>query len=222
MNETYRSAEHATAGATKAEIMQKVLNWFVISLVMATVGTVVGREIPFAFYIPLVVLEFALLIAMIFVRRSKSVSKIGYGLLLAFAFVTGLVLAPTLQYYLNAGAGNAVLMAFATATVTFTVLGFVGAKMKTDLSFMAKGLFAALLIVVVISLISIFFPLSSLMSTIFAGAGTLLFSLYILFDFNQIMKRDVTMKDVPLLAMSLYLDFLNLFLFLLRLFAGRN
>lgn len=222
MNETYRSVEHAVTGATKAEIMQKVLNWFVISLVMATLGTVIGRGIPWAFYIPLVVLEFALLIAMIFVRKSKSASKIGYGLLLAFAFVTGLVLAPTLQYYLDAGAGNAVLMAFATATVTFTVLGFVGAKMKTDLSFMAKGLFAALLIVVVISLISIFFPLSSLMSTIFAGAGTLLFSLYILFDFNQIMKRDVTMQDVPVLALSLYLDFLNLFLFLLRLFTGRS
>ncbi|EUJ47948.1 hypothetical protein DFP96_10288 [Listeria rocourtiae] len=66
--------------------------------------------------------------------------------------------------------------------------------MKTDLSFLAKELFAALLIVVVISL----------MSTIFAGGETLLFSLYTLFDFNQIMKRDVTTQGVQVLTLSLY------------------
>ncbi|WP_176693995.1 Bax inhibitor-1 family protein, partial [Listeria monocytogenes] len=46
--------------------------------------------------------------------------------------------------------------------------------------------------------------------------------LYILYDFNQIMKRDVELADVPMLALNLYLDFLNLFMFLLRLFTGRD
>ncbi|MBC1937756.1 hypothetical protein HCA69_15410 [Listeria grandensis] len=64
------------------------------------------------------------------------------------------------------------------ATVTFTVFGFVGAKMQINLSFIVEGLFAALFFVIVTSLISIFFPLRSLMSMNFAEAGTLMFSLY--------------------------------------------
>ncbi len=213
---------HAEEATNKQVIMQKTLNWFVISLLVATLGAAVGNSLNPAWFIPLVVLEFALLIAAIVVRRKKELSRTwGFPILLAFAFVTGLMLGPTLTYYFNAGAGTAVLLAFVTASVTFTVLGFVGAKMKTDLHFLGKALFAGLIILVLFSLFGLFMPLGGF-SMIIAGAGTLIFSLYILFDFNQIMKRDVTLDDVPMLALSLYLDFLNLFLYLLQLFTGRD
>ncbi|MGC9268287.1 Bax inhibitor-1/YccA family protein, partial [Listeria ivanovii] len=147
---------------------------------------------------------------------------VGYPVLLAFAFVTGLTLGPTLTYYFGAGQGAAVLMAFVTASVTFTALALIGAKTKKDLSFLSSALFAALIILVLFSFLGIFLPIGSMLSTIISAAGTLIFSLYILYDFNQIMKRDTQLDDVPMLALTLYLDFLNLFTFLLRLFTGRD
>ncbi|WP_099222040.1 Bax inhibitor-1 family protein [Listeria costaricensis] len=225
MNETSHSNHQAMqkdrVQATKAEIMQKTLNWFVVSLLVATIGVAFGNQLNPAWYLPLVILEFVFLFAAIFARRSEAGKRFGTPLLLGFAFVTGVMTGPTIAYYLNAGAATAVLLAFSTATVTFIVLGFVGAKIKTDLHFMGKALLASLLILIVISLFTLFVPISGAY-TLIAGAGTLIFSLYILFDFNQMMKRDITMDDVPMLALSLYLDFLNLFLYLLQLLTGRD
>ncbi|MBC1768091.1 Bax inhibitor-1/YccA family protein [Listeria welshimeri] len=225
MNEINHATEQVNTEkrTSKQIIMQKILNWFVFSLLLASVGAAIGSELSPEFYLPLVIIEIALLIASILVRRSKSINKIvGYPLLLAFAFVTGLTLGPTLTYYFGAGQGAAVLMAFVTAAVTFTTLAFVGAKMKKDLSFMSSALFAAIIILVIFSFLGVFLPLGSMLTTIISAGGTIIFSLYILYDFNQIMKRDVELADVPMLALTLYLDFLNLFMFLLRLFTGRD
>lgn len=225
MNEINHATEQVNTEkrTSKQIIMQKILNWFVFSLLLASVGAAIGSELSPELYLPLVIIEIALLIASILVRRSKSINKIvGYPLLLAFAFVTGLTLGPTLPYYFGAGQGAAVLMAFVTAAVTFTTLAFVGAKMKKDLSFMSSALFAAIIILVIFSFLGVFLPLGSMLTTIISAGGTIIFSLYILYDFNQIMKRDVELADVPMLALTLYLDFLNLFMFLLRLFTGRN
>ncbi|MBC1361784.1 Bax inhibitor-1/YccA family protein [Listeria welshimeri] len=225
MNEINHATEQVNTEkrTSKQIIMQKILNWFVFSLLLASVGAAIGSELSPELYLPLVIIEISLLIASILVRRSKSINKIvGYPLLLAFAFVTGLTLGPTLTYYFGAGQGAAVLMAFVTAAVTFTTLAFVGAKMKKDLSFMSSALFAAIIILVIFSFLGVFLPLGSMLTTIISAGGTIIFSLYILYDFNQIMKRDVELADVPMLALTLYLDFLNLFMFLLRLFTGRN
>ncbi|MBC1678509.1 Bax inhibitor-1/YccA family protein [Listeria welshimeri] len=225
MNEINHATEQVNTEkrTSKQIIMQKILNWFVFSLLLASVGAAIGSELSPELYLPLVIIEIALLIASILVRRSKSINKIvGYPLLLAFAFVTGLTLGPTLTYYFGAGQGAAVLMAFVTAAVTFTTLAFVGAKMKKDLSFMSSALFAAIIILVIFSFLGVFLPLGSMLTTIISAGGTIIFSLYILYDFNQIMKRDVELADVPMLALTLYLDFLNLFMFLLRLFTERD
>ncbi|MBC1653934.1 Bax inhibitor-1/YccA family protein [Listeria welshimeri] len=225
MNEINHATEQVNTEkrTSKQIIMQKILNWFVFSLLLASIGAAIGSELSPELYLPLVIIEIALLIASILVRRSKSINKIvGYPLLLAFAFVTGLTLGPTLTYYFGAGQGAAVLMAFVTAAVTFTTLAFVGAKMKKDLSFMSSALFAAIIILVIFSFLGVFLPLGSMLTTIISAGGTIIFSLYILYDFNQIMKRDVELADVPMLALTLYLDFLNLFMFLLRLFTGRD
>ncbi|PZF89318.1 hypothetical protein C1903_06420 [Listeria ivanovii] len=225
MNEIGQTSERVKTDkrTNKQIIMQKILNWFVFSLLLASIGAAIGSKLSPELYLSLVVIEIALLITAIVVRRSKTINKVvGYPVLLAFAFVTGLTLGPTLTYYFGAGQGAAVLMAFVTASVTFTALALIGAKIKKDLSFLSSALFAALIILVLFSFLGVFLPIGSMLSTIISAAGTLIFSLYILYDFNQIMKRDTQLDDVPMLALTLYLDFLNLFTFLLRLFTGRD
>lgn len=79
-------------------------------------------------------------------------------------------------------------------------------------------LFAALLALVVISIFNIFFPLSSTAMLVFSFIGILVFSGYILYDFNRMKHYGVTAEEVPLMALNLYLDFINLFINILRFF----
>ncbi|HDU1194168.1 TPA: Bax inhibitor-1/YccA family protein, partial [Listeria monocytogenes] len=184
MNEINHTSERANTEkrTEKQIIMQKILNWFVFSLLLASIGAAIGSKLSPELYLPLVVLEVALLITAMVVRRSKTINKVvGYPVVLAFAFVTGLTLGPTLTYYFGAGQGAAVLMAFVTATVTFTTLAFIGAKMKKDLSFLSSALFAAIIILVIFSFVGVFLPLGSMLSTIISAGGTIIFSLYILY-----------------------------------------
>ncbi|MED4883594.1 Bax inhibitor-1 family protein [Bacillus smithii] len=46
--------------------------------------------------------------------------------------------------------------------------------------------------------------------------GSIVFSLYILFDVNQMKHRHITEEMVPALTLSLYLDFINLFIDILQ------
>ena len=48
--------------------------------------------------------------------------------------------------------------------------------------------------------------------------GVLVFSGYVLFDFNRMKQYGVSAEEVPLMALNLYLDFINLFTSILRIF----
>jgi FtsH-binding integral membrane protein len=65
------------------------------------------------------------------------------------------------------------------------------------------------------SLIQIFIPFSSGVDLVIAGFSVLLFSGFVLYDTQQIMKR-LSSDEWVMAALSLYLDFINLFLSVLR------
>ena len=114
-----------------------------------------------------------------------------------------------------------------TQAIVFFIMALIGVSIKRDLSGMAKFLMAALIGIIVASLINIFFA-SSMMSFVISIVSILIFSGLIAYD-NQLIKKvyygangQVTDGWAVSMALSLYLDFINLFLNILRLFARRN
>lgn len=70
--------------------------------------------------------------------------------------------------------------------------------------------------------IFMFFPSqSSLTDNIYSGIGSLIFCIYIIIDTQKIMKTNHLDDEIPA-TISLYLDILNLFLFILRILNNRN
>ncbi|WP_042351130.1 Bax inhibitor-1/YccA family protein [Bacillus massiliigorillae] len=195
-------------------LFQKVLVTFIISLLLATIGLYAGQFIPPSLMLPLAIAEFIMIIAAFWFRRRKAV---GYTFVYVFAFISGITTFPIVSYYASTAGAEAVLMAFAATFGIFTVFGIVGSTMKKDLSFLGSFLMVVLIGLVVVSILSIFMPLSSTNMLIVSGVGAILFSLYILYDFNQMKHRGISEEMVPLLALSLYLDFVNLFIYLLRI-----
>ncbi|QRV10219.1 Bax inhibitor-1/YccA family protein [Bacillus velezensis] len=204
---------------SKQSIMQRIITVFVFTLLVATIGLYTGRFIPPALMLPLSILEVVMIIAAFWLRRKKAV---GYVFVFSFAFISGMTLFPIISHYASAAGAYVVLEAFVSSFVIFAVLGTIGAKTKKDLSFLWSFLLVALIALLAVGIFNIFSPLNSAAMMAYSVIGTIVFSMYILYDLNQIKHRDITADLIPLMALTLYIDFINLFINLLRFFGILN
>lgn len=158
---------------------------------------------------------FACLIAMRFAaRRSRPLTVV---LLAAFGLLIGLAMAPTLVYY--ASTNPQVLWQAGGATALFIAgFGAAGYATRRDLSALARISFWALLALIVFGIVLIFvrIPHGSL---IYSALGLVIFAGFTMFDFQRL-RRSADLDSAPLLAASIFLDVLNVFLFFLRIFSG--
>nr|WP_087946594.1 Bax inhibitor-1/YccA family protein [Neobacillus bataviensis] len=199
--------------------MPSVLRTFALSLAIAFLGTMAGVYVPPSLFLPLAILEFVMILAAVFFRRKKAIS---YSFLYIFTFISGITLYPIVAYYAATAGANVVIMAFATTTVVFGGISIYAAKSKRNFSFLGGFLLAALLAMVAIGLFNMFSPLSSTAMLAYSFIGVLVFSGYVLFDISRMKHHGVRAEDVPLMALSLYLDFINLFVSILRIFGILN
>lgn len=195
--------------------MPSVLRTFALSLAISVLGMAIGTQVPAALFLPLAILEIAMLIGAFFLRKKKA---IGYTFLYVFTFISGITTFPIIAHYTAVAGANVVLMAGVTTTVVFSGLALYATTTKRDLSFLGGMLMAALLALIAISIFNLFSPLSSTAMLVFSFIGILVFSGYILYDFNRMKQYGVTAEEVPLMALNLYLDFINLFINILRFF----
>src|SRR5215470_5747684 len=164
------------------------------------------------------VVGFVCLIAMNFtVRRSQALTV---GLLLAFGTALGLAMAPTLVYY--ASTNPQALWQAGGATALFIAgFGAAGYATRRDLSGLARLCFWALIALIVFGIVLIFvrIPAGDL---IYSILGLVIFAGLTMFDFHRL-RRSKDINSAPLLAASIFLDALNVFLFFLRIFSrGSN
>ncbi|MGC5328716.1 Bax inhibitor-1/YccA family protein [Brevibacillus sp. SYSU BS000544] len=193
----------------------KLLRMFAISLLVSAIGSAVGTEfVPPALIIPLIVVELLLLVGA-FILRRRGV-RVGYGFTFSFVFISGITLGPTLQHYAATSGALIVNAAFLLTALIFVGLASYAYVSKRDFSFLGGILFAGLIGLILLQVLNLFVPLGSSMQLLMASAGILIFSGYILYDISNY-KYGVADEDIPLAVISLYLDFINLFLSLLRL-----
>ncbi|MCM3765011.1 Bax inhibitor-1/YccA family protein [Neobacillus niacini] len=204
---------------SSTQFMPSVLRTFALSLAVAFVGTMAGVYVPPALFMPLAILELVMIIAAVFFRRKKAIS---YSFLYIFTFISGITLYPIVAYYASTAGANVVVMAFATTTIVFSGVAVYAAKSKRNFSFLGGFLLAALLALVAIGIFNILFPLSSTGMLAYSFIGVMVFSGYVLFDISRMKHYGVRAEDVPWMALSLYLDFVNLFISILRIFGILN
>ena len=195
--------------------LPKVLRTFTFSLAISLLGFITGNFVPPALFLPLMILELVMILAAFFIRRRKMLS---YSFLYAFTFISGITLFPVVTNYLAMIGAKPVLMSLAATVTIFGGLSLYAATTKRDFSFLGGFLTAALLALIVIGIFNLFSPLSSTAALVYSFIGILVFSGYVLFDVNRIKQYGLSDEDVPLMALNLYLDFVNLFLYILQFF----
>jgi len=166
----------------------------------------------------------AIISAAYFVAISGTASFMNVGVnlavLFAFAFISGLTIAPLLASIFAMPAGASIVgQAFLMTSVAFGGISMFAMSTKRDFSSMGKMLIIALIIMIVAGISNIFIQ-SSLFQLAIASVGALVFSAFILYDTQQIIKGGY---DSPIeAALSLYLDFFNLFISLLQILGIMN
>jgi modulator of FtsH protease len=139
-------------------------------------------------------------------------------------FVSGLFIAPALFFaQVMASQGQTLSPSPVRDAFALTVLGFTGLTAyamisKRDFSFLRGFLSMGLWVVIGASLLNIFVHAAAF-SLAIASAGVLLFGAFILYDTSRLL-RDRDQTDPVGAALQLYLNFLNLFLFLLRILSS--
>ena len=188
---------------------------FAASLLAASAGAYVGIGMAKAitsWYWGLVILEFVFLFGLYAFKRKAGINMI---LLFGFTFVSGLTIVPLLSHTLGMpGGASIVANAFILTTVAFGGLSVFAMNTKRDFSAMGKMLFITLIVIVVAGIINIFFH-SPILQLAIAGISSILFSAFILYDTQNIIRGAF---ETPIEgAIALYLDFLNLFISLLQI-----
>jgi FtsH-binding integral membrane protein len=194
----------------------KLMKMFTLSVLVSFIGTWVGMEyVPAAFILPLVIVEFIMLIAAFFIRRKGK--SVGYGFVYTFCFISGITLFPAIVHYLALGGAQLIQTAFLLTVIIFGVLTLYAYYSKRDFSFLRGFLLVGLLALIGFSLVGMFIGgFQGPLGLMIAFGGVLIFSGFILYDVSQY-RHGLPEEAIPLAVLGLYLNFINLFLYLLRL-----
>ena len=156
-----------------------------------------------------------LLILFFGLRMTRGHAGANLAMLFAFTFLTGVSLVPLLASLIGMGQGAMIGNAFLMTSVLFGALSLFAINSKSDYSSWGKPLFITLIVVIIASLVNIFILQSPMMHVIITAGILLLFSIFTIYDTQNIANGAY---DSPVdAAISLYLDFLNMFTAMLQL-----
>ena len=147
------------------------------------------------------------------------------GIFILYSMLTGISLSTIFAIYST----SSISTTFFISALTFGVMALTGYTTKTDLTKMGSLLIMGLVGIVIASIINMFIG-SSLMDYIISIIGVLVFTGLTAYDVQKIKNigsqidqgSETAQKMMVLGALTLYLDFINLFLMLLRLFGNRD
>lgn len=146
---------------------------------------------------------------------SRGKPGLNLAMLFLFTFLTGVSLVPLLASLIGAGDGAVIGNAFLMTSVLFGALSLFAINSKSDFSSWGKPLFITLIVVIIASLINIFLLQSPMMNVIITAGILLLFGIFTIYD-TQNIANGAYDSEVDA-AVSLYLDFLNMFTAILQL-----
>lgn len=213
-------------------LMRKVYVWMTLALVISGITaygvmdsglifTIVQNKLLFW---GLIIAEFALVFGISGAINRLSLTTATL-LFVLYSVVNGATLSMIFAVYTMASIGKVFLI----TAGTFGVMAFVGYTTKKDLSSLGRILFMALIGLIIATVVNIFFR-SGMLDLILSYVGVAVFVGLTAYDSQRIKQMlatceypDENAQKLALLgSLMLYLDFINLFLYLLRIFGDRR
>lgn len=232
--ETLRDGTRAASISVASVFMRHVYQWMTIGLLVTAGSAYYVASSPalvesiFGNTVSLIVLAIAVfampMVLMGAISRLSSVTATG--IFVVYSALMGVFLSSVLLVYTQ----SSVMQAFVTTAGTFAAMSVYGTVTKRDLTSMGSFLTMGLIGLIIAMVVNIFLQ-SSAMEFVISAVGVLIFTGLTAYDTQRIRAfgenaplGDATaMRRGALLgALTLYLDFINLFLMLLRLMGDRR
>jgi FtsH-binding integral membrane protein len=198
------------------QLFGQTMGLVAITAATFALGAYLGRDMSYRYGWLFFIASFACLFGMQFaIRRSE---QLAIFMLFGFGVLVGLAVAPTIAYYADTNP-QAVWQAGGATALFIAGFGTAGYATRRDLSALARICFWALLALIVFGIVTIFVNIPN-GDVIYAVLGLVIFAGFTMVDFQRLRKtKDI--RAAPLLAASIFLDILNVFLLLLSLFGRR-
>ncbi|HEY8910235.1 MAG TPA: Bax inhibitor-1 family protein [Desulfosporosinus sp.] len=218
---SYRSPSIIDVKQGKTVSLSQIMGLLSFMFLAMTAGVFL---VPPVYFMPAMILEFVLLFTIPVMNR-RAVARgedpaagLTAGLALLFAACAGATLGPLVQSLAATSDGLAVLgQATLVTFIVFASFGIYGLMTKRNLSGMAKALFIGLLVLLGIMILSVFFSsFFSPFGLLIGVGGAILFSLMTALDFQR--AKYSTADNAVMVTLSIFLDFVNLFVFILDIF----
>lgn len=232
----YGQQNEAAVAAENARFMTRVYTWMTFGIFLTGViayyvahtpdllMAIVGNKIVFW---GLIIAQFGAVISLsAFINKiSATAATI---IFLLYASLTGMTLSTVFLAYTAASIQGA----FFVTSISFAGLSLFGFVTKKDLGPIGTFAHMGLWGIIGFSLLSMFFPsmMGPVSSKVFSIAGVVIFAALTAYDTQKIKQMNIIgnegtdedRKETIMGALKLYLDFINLFLFILRLMGGRR
>ena len=214
-------------------LMRKVYVWMTLALVITgftSYGVATSPGILQAIYTNqilfwgLIIAEFALVIGV-----SAAINRLSLTVATLMFILYSVINGALLSYIFLIYTASSIATVFFITAGTFAAMALIGYTTKTDLTSIGKMLFMALIGLIIATIVNMFIK-SSGFTLILSYVGVLIFVGLTAYDSQKIKQMLLQAPDagegaqkVALLgALTLYLDFINLFLYLLRIFGRRE
>ncbi|HTI32864.1 MAG TPA: Bax inhibitor-1 family protein [Miltoncostaea sp.] len=215
--ETWERAGAADRADSRA-IFGKVMFLVAVTAGFTAAGAYIGRDLSGGWALGAWIAAIVLTIAIGFARRKDEATPMQMGMLFGIGLLLGLAIGPTLNAYANLEDGGTLIAQAAGATALFMgVLGAVGYSTKRDLSGLGRISFFGLIGLLLFGIVAIFVNIPA-EQVIWCVFGLVVFAGLTVFDFWRL--RRAGSGDVALIALSIYLDAFNVFLFMLQILGG--
>ena len=228
-----RDERDLTPSITFPALMQKVYTWMAFAMIITGVtayGVANSPSLLGMIYTNpvvlwgLVIAEFALVFGITGMINRLSLTTATL-MFVAYSVINGAMLSSIFLVYTM----NSIGQVFFITSATFGVMAFIGYTTKTDLTSMGKILFMALIGMIIATVVNIFVGSTGL-QTVTSYLGVLIFVGLTAYDsqkikhmlYEQEVADEGAQKLALIGALTLYLDFINLFLYLLRIMGSRR
>ncbi len=233
MDSSYRTMSVDATAAEQQRFMVRVYNWMTAGLAITgfmafyiansptMMNLIFGNPVmPIVLIIAQVGLVFWLASRVMQMSASQAT-----GVFMLYAGLTGITFAAIFMAYTS----TSIFSTFLVTAGTFGAMSMYGYTTKKDLTSWGSFLFMGLIGIIIASLVNLFMQ-STMMHTIITYAGVLIFVGLTAYDTQKIKEMNILgnegtdedTKEAIRGALTLYLDFINLFLMLLRLMGDRR
>lgn len=214
-------------------LIRKVFTWMTMALAITGIVAFGVASNPglmqsvFTGYTPLVLCAVEVGLVIFLSARLHKLSLLTATLcFVAYSVLNGVTLSAIFIAY----SMSSIVQTFFVCAGTFGAMALIGYTTRKDLSKMGSILFMALIGLIIAGVVNLFLG-SSLLDLVISGVGVLVFTGLTAWDVQKIKQiflqcpdagSELTQKVALLGALTLYLDFVNLFLYLLRIFGRRD